>query len=112
MRELSIRAALGAAKWRIARQLLAESMLLGLLGGGAGVLFGMWGVALLVSGGPQDLPRLDEITMDGTVLAFTAAISLLTGVLFGLAPVLQVAGQLARLAETGRARRLRELAPP
>jgi len=92
MRELSIRAALGAAKWRIARQLLAESILLGLLGGGAGVLFGMWGVALLVSGGPQDFPRLDEITMDGTVLAFTAAISLLTGVLFGLAPVLQVAG--------------------
>ncbi|HTQ56700.1 MAG TPA: ABC transporter permease [Bryobacteraceae bacterium] len=89
--ELSVRAALGAAKWRIARQLLTESLLLGLLGGGGGALLGSWGVGLLVKYGPQQLPRLDEVSMDGRVLAFTAVISLITGLLFGLAPVLQLA---------------------
>ena len=102
MRELSIRTALGAGRWRIARQLMTESMLLGLLGGVAGVLLGMWGVALLVNGGPQQLPRLDEVAIDGRVLAFTAAISLLTGLLFGLAPVMQVAfGNLHDLLKQG-----------
>ena len=102
MRELSIRAALGAARWRIARQLLTESIMLGLLGGGAGVLFGMWGVALLVNGGPRELPRLDEVTVDGRVLAFTAALALVTSVLFGLAPVMQVAvGNLHDLLKLG-----------
>jgi putative ABC transport system permease protein len=102
MRELSIRAALGAAKGRIARQLLTESVMLGLLGGAAGVLLGSWGVALLVKSGPQQLPRLDEVSIDGRVLAFTAAIALLTGVLFGLAPVMQVAtGNLHDLLKLG-----------
>ena len=102
MRELSIRAALGADKWRIARQLLTESVLLGLLGGGAGVLLGMWGISLLVSGGPQGLPRLDEVSLDGRVLSFTAAIALLTGVLFGLAPVIQAAaGNLHNVLKQG-----------
>src|SRR5262249_34495301 len=84
-RELSIRAALGAAKWRIARQLLTESILLGLLGGAAGILLGSWGVSALVRSGPQQLPRLDEVSIDGRVLLFTLAIALLTGILFGLA---------------------------
>jgi putative ABC transport system permease protein len=102
MRELSIRAALGAAKWRIARQMLTESVMLGLLGGAAGVLLGSWGVSLLVNSGPQQLPRLDEVSIDGSVLAFTAAIALLTGVLFGLAPVMQVAtGNLHDLLKQG-----------
>jgi putative ABC transport system permease protein len=102
MRELSIRAALGAAKGRIARQLLTESVMLGLLGGAAGMLLGSWGVALLVKSGPQQLPRLDEVSIDGRVLAFTAAIALLTGVLFGLAPVMQVAtGNLHDLLKLG-----------
>jgi putative ABC transport system permease protein len=102
MRELSIRAALGAAKWRITRQLLTESMLLAVLGGGAGVLFGMWGAALLVNGGPKELPRLDEVNVDGRVLLFTAVVSLATGVLFGLAPVMQVAwGNLHDLLKQG-----------
>jgi predicted permease len=102
MRELSIRAALGAAKWRIARQLLTESVMLGLLGGAAGVLAGSWGVGFLVKSGPQQLPRLDEVAIDGHVLAFTAAIALLTGVLFGLAPVMQVAtGNLHDLLKQG-----------
>ena len=102
MRELSIRAALGAAKSRIARQMLTESVMLGLLGGAAGVLLGSWGVGLLVNSGPQQLPRLDEVSIDGRVLAFTAAIALLTGVLFGLAPVMQVAaGNLHDLLKQG-----------
>jgi len=102
LRELSIRAALGAAKWRIARQLLTESVMLGVLGGAAGILLGSWGVGWLVKGGPQQLPRLDEVSIDGRVLAFTAAIALLTGVLFGLAPVMQVAtGNLHDLLKLG-----------
>jgi putative ABC transport system permease protein len=102
MRELSIRAALGADKWRIARQLLTESVMLGLLGGAAGVLLGSWGVGLLVKGGPQQLPRLDEVSIDGRVLAFTAAVAILTGVLFGLAPVMQVVtGNLHDLLKLG-----------
>ena len=102
MRELSIRAALGAARWRIARQLLTESVMLGLLGGAAGVLLGSWGVGFLVKAGPQQLPRLDEVSIDGRVLAFTAAIAILTGVLFGLAPVMQVAtGNLHELLKRG-----------
>jgi putative ABC transport system permease protein len=111
MRELSIRAALGAAKWRIARQLLTESVMVSLAGGAAGVLLGSWGVGLLVAGGPQQLPRLDEVSIDGRVLMFTAAIALLTGVLFGLAPVMQVATanlhDLLKLGARGAAGSLR-----
>ncbi|MFN7995085.1 MAG: ABC transporter permease [Bryobacteraceae bacterium] len=102
MRELSVRVALGATKLQLARQLLTESVLLGVLGGIAGVLFGAWGVAILVNSGPRELPRLDEVSLDGRVLAFTAAISLLTGILFGMAPVLQViAGNLHDLLKQG-----------
>ena len=102
MRELSIRAALGAARGRIARQLLTESAVLGLLGGAAGILLASWGVGLLVKAGPRELPRLDEVTIDGRVLAFTAAITFLTSVLFGLAPVLQVlTGNLHDLLKQG-----------
>ncbi|MEX2262213.1 MAG: ABC transporter permease [Bryobacteraceae bacterium] len=90
-REISIRAALGAGRGRIARQLLIESTLLGFLGGAAGLLLGVWGVALLVKASPPNLPRLDEVRIDGTVLAFTFAASLLTGLLFGLAPIIQMA---------------------
>jgi putative ABC transport system permease protein len=102
MRELSIRAALGAAKWRIARQLLTESVMLGLLGGAAGILLGSWAVGFLVTSGPQQLPRLDEVSIDGRVLVFTAAIAILTGVLFGLAPAIQVsAGNLHDMLKRG-----------
>ena len=90
-REIAIRAALGAGRKRLVRQLLTESMLLAGLAGGFGVLIAAWGSALLARLSPQDLPRSAEIHADGWVLAFTAGISLLTGLVFGLAPALQIA---------------------
>jgi len=88
-RELAVRLALGAARVRVVRQLLTESLLLATLGGVAGVLLGVWAVDALVSIAPSSAPRVGEIRLDATVLAFAAAVTLLTGLLFGLAPALQ-----------------------
>ncbi|MGH9938782.1 MAG: ABC transporter permease, partial [Blastocatellia bacterium] len=88
-REISIRAALGAGSWRIARQLLTENALLGLLGGAGGLLLAFWGIELLRNIGPRNFPRLREIGIDWPVLGFTLGISLLTGLLAGLAPLLE-----------------------
>ncbi len=87
--EIVVRSALGAGRARIVRQLLTESLLLALLGGVAGMGLAAWALKLLVSAGPQDIPRLSEIGLDGVALAFALGISLATGVLFGLAPALQ-----------------------
>ena len=88
-KEIAIRLALGASRRRVMSQLLAESMLLALVGGVAGLLLALWGADLLVALGPVDLPRLKEVAVDGRALGFTFALSLMTGVICGLAPALQ-----------------------
>ncbi len=90
-RELAIRTALGAGRKRLVRQLLTESVVLGAIGGGLGLLLAMWAVQALVSLNPPGLPRIDEVLVDGRVIAFTFGVALLTSVLFGLAPAFQSA---------------------
>jgi predicted permease len=89
--ELSIRAALGAGRARIARELLFESVILGLMGGILGVGVACAGLRLLVAIGPANLPRLNEVTLDARSLAFTLLLSVLSGLLFGSLPVLKYA---------------------
>ena len=89
--ELAVRSALGAGRWRIAREMLLESVTLGLLGGAVGVGVAYAGLRLLIAIGPENLPRLSEISLDSQSLAFTLILSVLSGLLFGLIPVLRYA---------------------
>jgi putative ABC transport system permease protein len=90
-RELALRAALGAGRKRLLRQVLTESVLLTLIGGSAGVLLAMAGIRALIAWGPADIPRLNSVSLDGTALAFTLGVSIFTGVIAGLLPALHAA---------------------
>ncbi len=104
-RDVAVRTALGATRLRLARQHLTESVLLALLGGGAGLLLALWGRDLLVSLAPESMPGSPAATLDTKVLGFTCALSILTGILFGVVPALHSAGADPQeaLKESGRA---------
>jgi putative ABC transport system permease protein len=103
-KEMAIRAAMGAGRWRIARQLLTESVLLAIVGGGLGLLIAQYGIKLILYISPNAIPRAREITLDWRVLLFTLGMAFFTGVLFGLVPALQagVVDVNETLKETGR----------
>jgi len=102
--ELAVRSALGAGRWRIARELLLESLTLGLLGGAAGVAVAIAGLRLLASIGPAELPRLTEISLDGWSIAFTLLLSVFSGLFFGAIPALRYAPSRQRLTSLGTVR--------
>ncbi|MDE3137975.1 MAG: ABC transporter permease, partial [Acidobacteriota bacterium] len=103
-KEMAIRAALGASQGRIARQLLVESVVLSLVGGLAGLLLAAWATAGLVRLVPQNIPRMGQMGIDGSVFLFTMLVSVSTGILFGLAPALHSSrsGLVEPLNENGR----------
>jgi predicted permease len=88
-KEIAIRTALGAGRRRLVRQLLTESVLLSIMGGGLGLLIAIWGVDLLVKLNQHNIPRAREVSVDARILIFTFGLSLLTGILFGLVPAIQ-----------------------
>ena len=88
-REIALRLALGASRWRIVRHLMTESLILALVGGGLGVLLAIWGVKLVSHLSPGEMSRMDEVSIDARVLGFTFLITLIVGVLAGIFPALQ-----------------------
>jgi predicted permease len=120
-KDLAVRAALGAGRGRIVRQLLTESVLLGLAGGAVGLLLAFWGLGWMQTLGSKSVPRLFEIRINGGVLLFTIALSLVSAILFGLAPAMRAAtvdlqtelqdghGAAAGLAVWGRRQRTQQI---
>jgi putative ABC transport system permease protein len=116
-REMAVRAALGAARGRLLRQMFAESLLLSSIGAAAGLLLAWWGVAALRTfvSARLPLPRIDQVAIDGRVLAFTAMTAAISGVAFGIFPALAAAGErladglkdVGRTASAGRTARIR-----
>ncbi|HET9531826.1 MAG TPA: ABC transporter permease, partial [Blastocatellia bacterium] len=104
-KEFAIRTALGAARARLMRQLLTESILLSLVGGAAGLMLAAWGIEIILSLSPAGIPRQSEIGIDAWVLLFTFGLSIITGIAFGIAPSLQVSSTQPgeSLKEGGRA---------
>jgi putative ABC transport system permease protein len=103
-REFAVRLALGAGRRRVVRQLLTESVVLAAAGGALGLLVGWWGISWLTAVAPVDTPRVGEIGLNPSVLAFCIALTVATGVLFGLAPALQASRSRGpvSLRESGR----------
>src|ERR1051326_5213532 len=91
-REFAVRSALGATRWRLARQFIAENLMLALVAGGLGVLLSFWGIAALMGLDQGKLPRADEISINGRVLVFTFLLSVFVAVALGLLPLLRVGG--------------------
>lgn len=88
-REIAVRTALGASRVRVIRQLLAESIMLAVIGGSLGILLAYWSMSVLLGFAPTTMPRLDEVRIDGIALIFSCTVTMLTGIGFGLVPALQ-----------------------
>jgi putative ABC transport system permease protein len=88
-KEVAVRAALGAGRFRLIRQMLTESLVLGLVGGGLGLALAYWGVRLLVRLNPGNIPRLGEVSIDSPVLLFTLGVAVVTALVFGAVPALR-----------------------
>jgi putative ABC transport system permease protein len=101
-REFALRVALGASPSDLRRQLLTESLLLSIIGGFVGILISLWAIPAIVALSPTDTPRIDEVTMNGTVLVFSIFLSVVTGILFGVAPAFSISKHnLSRFLKEG-----------
>jgi predicted permease len=116
-KEIAVRIALGASRWRLARQALCESLLLSFMGGAAGLALARWAIAGMTAMAPHDTPHLHDFKLDAAGLAFTALVTVLTGLIFGLAPSLDAArrnvndalNQGGRSGSSGISKRLRSV---